>query len=159
MADRVAVIQDGRIAQVGAPQELYRQPATRFVAEFLGDTNILEAEVVESADGETRLRTAVGELRAATSAGCSVGPGLSTTVSIRPEALHAAAGPGPNVIHATVAESTYLGEAAQVCAAGGSPSVPLRALFLNPRSQPKRGEVLLLRVHPEDVVILPPGSR
>ena len=47
MSDRIAVMNDGRIEQVGPPEEIYREPASQFVAEFIGDTNLLDAEIVE----------------------------------------------------------------------------------------------------------------
>ena len=54
MSDRVAVMNKGKILQVGAPNEIYDHPSERFVAEFIGDTNFLTAEVVE-ADGQSSL--------------------------------------------------------------------------------------------------------
>jgi spermidine/putrescine transport system ATP-binding protein len=58
MSDRLAVMDDGRLLQVGTPSEIYEHPATRFVADFIGDTNFLPAERVESsgANGMYRLR-------------------------------------------------------------------------------------------------------
>jgi thiamine transport system ATP-binding protein len=50
ISDRVAVVRDGRIEQVGAPETVYREPATRFVASFVGDTNLLDAEVTAGTD-------------------------------------------------------------------------------------------------------------
>ena len=49
MADRIAVMNAGRIVQVGTPQELYDRPASRFVADFLGEANFLDGEVVSAA--------------------------------------------------------------------------------------------------------------
>ena len=52
VSDRVAVVSEGRIEQVGTPQQVYRAPATRFVAEFVGDNNVFEGRVVEEREGE-----------------------------------------------------------------------------------------------------------
>jgi iron(III) transport system ATP-binding protein len=65
-ADRIAVMKDGRLVQVGTPQELYRAPVDAFVAQFMGATNLIECEVVRAGDGFIRVATAVGEIVAAT---------------------------------------------------------------------------------------------
>ena len=44
MADRIAVMEEGRIEQIGMPEEIYRRPASRFVADFIGESNFLEVE-------------------------------------------------------------------------------------------------------------------
>ncbi|MFC6718887.1 ABC transporter ATP-binding protein [Natrialbaceae archaeon GCM10025810] len=59
LSDRLAVMRDGRLEQVGTPREIYRKPKTRFVAEFVGDNNVFDG-VVDARDGD-RARVAVGE--------------------------------------------------------------------------------------------------
>ena len=54
MADRVALFNDGRVVQVGTPQEIYRQPNSRFVADFVGSSNILPPDFVASVSGGSR---------------------------------------------------------------------------------------------------------
>jgi putative spermidine/putrescine transport system ATP-binding protein len=54
MADRVAVFNDGRIVQVGSPVEIYERPRTRFVADFVGSSNVIEPEVTRAWTGQTR---------------------------------------------------------------------------------------------------------
>ena len=80
LSDRIAVMNEGRIEQVGPPEEIYREPATQFVAEFIGDTNLLDGRVVERDDGPVAL--VGGEDGFAVPA-----PGRSgaVTVSVRPE--------------------------------------------------------------------------
>ncbi|MFM8763839.1 MAG: ABC transporter ATP-binding protein [Spartobacteria bacterium] len=56
MSDRVAVLNAGRIEQIGAVGEIYHKPATRFVASFIGDTNIVEADILDSDSGMLRCR-------------------------------------------------------------------------------------------------------
>jgi iron(III) transport system ATP-binding protein len=65
MADRVALLRDGRIVQLGTPRDLYREPKTRFVAEFLGEADFLEATVAGQEGGTVRLDTPAGRLTAA----------------------------------------------------------------------------------------------
>src|SRR4029079_13055112 len=54
MADRVAVFNDGRIVQVGSPEEIYERPRTRFVADFVGGSNVIEASAVKEWTGTAR---------------------------------------------------------------------------------------------------------
>jgi len=60
LSDRIAVMRNGRIEQLGAPEEIYARPCNRFVAAFVGESNFLEAEVLARASAETRLRTTGG---------------------------------------------------------------------------------------------------
>ena len=124
MSDQIAVLAEGRVEQVGAPQEIYSAPATTFVAGFLGAANIFDAEVLESVGGsavctalDTRLGAAVDE---------AADPGAAAIV-IRPEriALQTAGepiGPGRNVIAGTVAQVVYLGNCTQVHVDVGAPA-------------------------------------
>jgi spermidine/putrescine transport system ATP-binding protein len=80
LSDRIAVMNDGRIEQIGAPEEIYREPATEFVADFIGDTNLFDGEVVER-DGESVARVGGTD-------GFTVpvqGKSGDVTVSVRPE--------------------------------------------------------------------------
>jgi spermidine/putrescine transport system ATP-binding protein len=89
MSDRIAVMSGGRILQVGSPRDIYHRPTERFVADFIGDTNFLEAEVTARSDGAAEVRLPSGAIRAASLPdGLSPQPGERVTVVIRPE--HAA---------------------------------------------------------------------
>jgi iron(III) transport system ATP-binding protein len=115
MADRIAVMKDGRLAQVGAPQELYRTPASAFVAEFIGPTNLIEGQVVASSDGLTRVSTAIGPIVAGATAAL---PGVRVTVSIRPELIRIVRGgggspPAANRFPGTLVEDSFLGQSSE----------------------------------------------
>jgi spermidine/putrescine transport system ATP-binding protein len=60
MSDRIAVMESGRILQVGTPRQIYNHPVERFVADFIGSTNFLAAEVISAQDGSARLRLSSG---------------------------------------------------------------------------------------------------
>ena len=111
VADRIAVMKSGRIEQTGTPSDLYHHPRTNFVADFIGETNLLPGTVVSREDGSVRVRTAVGEL---TAAAPNHVPD-AVTLSIRPEQMRIvddAAGAGAvNRLVGTVLETTFLGEA------------------------------------------------
>ena len=61
MADRIVVMRDGVVEQMGTPAEIAFSPETRFVAEFVGRNSVVEGRVVEAQDGEVRIKGEVGE--------------------------------------------------------------------------------------------------
>ena len=103
MSDRIAVMSEGRILQLGTPREIYDRPRTRFVAEFVGETNLLTAEVLGREPGGVRLRLGALDLRASGEGAV----GTRVTVAIRPEHLRLGA-PGEGLA-AQVTEVTYFG--------------------------------------------------
>ena len=116
MSDRIAVIAEGKVEQVGTPEEIYARPATAYVAGFLGSANIFDAEVT-GLDGATATCTALGTALVAEVAG-DVGTGPAAVV-IRPERIAVAEedSPGPtghNRLTGTVQDVVYLGAATQV---------------------------------------------
>ena len=104
MADRIGVMRDGRMAQVGTPAELYERPVDRFVAEFLGAANILPCEV--AADGVSVALTALGVAVRAAVAG-TPGPGL---LALRSERLRIGWAEAVNNVEGVVVEAAYAGE-------------------------------------------------
>ncbi|MBI4280285.1 MAG: ABC transporter ATP-binding protein, partial [Armatimonadetes bacterium] len=109
MSDRIAVMKDGRVEQVGSSQEIYSRPATRFVATFIGEANLLEAKVARAGNGEALIEA--GALRFVASADGRLPEGAAVTVSLRPE--HVKIGPAAegceNRFEATVADLTFMG--------------------------------------------------
>jgi len=114
MADRIGVMNEGKIVQFDTPQALYDRPANRFVAGFLGEANFLEGTIVDGG-AVARVRTAVGALTAASPSGVSIGDTL--TCCVRPEHVTLrAAGTAPlgqPGLPARVVSCTYLGETRQ----------------------------------------------
>ena len=103
VSDRIIVMDKGKIAQQGAPRELYEAPASRFLADFIGDANLIDGEVV--ADG-TGARFAAGGASASVRRDGRA-PGAATLV-LRPEAL-SVVGKGEGVIDGRCARAAYLG--------------------------------------------------
>ena len=87
MSDRIAVMEAGRILQIGDPKEIYNHPASRFVADFIGDINILSAEMTEVRDHTGTVRLASGAVTRAHVPSASLAPG-AVSVAIRPEHIH-----------------------------------------------------------------------
>ncbi|HEX8860681.1 MAG TPA: ABC transporter ATP-binding protein [Actinomycetes bacterium] len=112
MSDRLAVMNAGRIEQLGTPRDLYERPATRFVANFLGTSNILGGRL-EPAGGSWRL-AGLGAGERVLVHGDGLRSGQEVEIVVRPEkmALHAASEPPPDgqcALRCTVAEVVYLG--------------------------------------------------
>lgn len=105
ISDRVAVMSDGRIEQVGTPEAIYREPASRFVATFIGDNNLFEGTVSET----TPPRTTVDGQTFPLPHGTDVSVGESVTLSVRPESI--ALGDGDATLTATVENVEFLGDA------------------------------------------------
>jgi len=108
LSDRVAVMSAGRVEQLGSPREVYERPATRFVADFIGASSVLEGraldgETVELAGG-VRLRVVLREGPA---------PGRAVRLLVRPERVELG-GVGANALVARVASVMYLGDHCEV---------------------------------------------
>jgi spermidine/putrescine ABC transporter ATP-binding subunit len=108
MADRIGVMQDGGMAQVGTPAEVYEQPNTRFVAEFLGAANVLPAVVREVAADSVTLE--LPGLATIVRARGIVAVGETLMLALRPERLRLGWQDAPNRLDAVVADRAYAGE-------------------------------------------------
>jgi ABC-type Fe3+/spermidine/putrescine transport system ATPase subunit len=108
MSDRVAVMEAGRIRQVGAPVDLYVRPADRFVADFVGIANFVPAAIREIApNGEIHMESPLGSLRSRASG--TYAAGQKVTVLIRPGAMNLSPEPSGGRVRATVRSSSFLG--------------------------------------------------
>ena len=107
MSDRIAVMHDGILEQLGAPEEIYEQPRTKFVATFIGETNIFEGNIKELAMGRVAVRIENGVIR-----GCGYGFSRNEyiTVSVRPEKMKFSAAPVKGFqLEAQVKDYVYAG--------------------------------------------------
>jgi putrescine transport system ATP-binding protein len=111
VANRIGVMNHGRLIQVATPSEIYEQPNSRWVADFIGDVNLIEGRVVESGATATTIASAsVGTLRAAAS---EAKIGDTVAVALRPEKIaiaHDAPPAGANRAEGEVWEIGYLGD-------------------------------------------------
>lgn len=181
-ADRAAVMRSGRIEQVGTPRQLYRAPATRFVAEFLGQACLLEGEVdaADAQSGRLTVRTALGPLVAERAGLDRLRAGAPVTLCLRPEAValtwgdadrpggHGGHGgwEGASRIAAVVESITYLGEMTRVGlrasaargvegVGGKEGGVALCAALVHPAQEPAEGAQAQVWVRPSDVIVIP----
>ena len=103
MSDRIAVMQAGKVEQLGTPEELYDRPATRFVADFIGSTNLMRGRIQE--DGWVRLTS--GDIAPVAHDGLAAGTDVE--LSVRPEAIVLVPVDAQRAIQATVEQAAYLG--------------------------------------------------
>ncbi|MHA6690349.1 ABC transporter ATP-binding protein [Devosia sp. A449] len=108
VSDRIAVMNLGVVQQVGSPAEIYRNPANRFVAEFIGKTNLIEREL-QHRDGATVLDLGDGVVIDVTA---TIDPGATgrVQISVRPEAVRV----GDGGLNAEVMDETFLGSHSQI---------------------------------------------
>ncbi len=113
MASRIAVMDHGRIVQVGQPQELYEFPASRFIADFVGSVNLFEGRVVEDRPDRVEIDSEEAGGTLAIGHGISGTLGMTLWFAVRPEKLrlHRTCPAGEaNVVQGVVAEIAYLGD-------------------------------------------------
>jgi putrescine transport system ATP-binding protein len=110
LADRIAVMDRGRLMQVAPPAEIYERPNSRWVADFIGEVNLFEGRLGD--DGASVEGTVAGRLRAASKVDAA--PGALVWAAVRPEKIAMAREPpafgGDNSIAATVVDVGYLGD-------------------------------------------------
>lgn len=161
MSDRIAVMHRGRIEQVGVPEELYDRPATSFVADFIGTTNLLAGTVEDVRDGGALIRLESGDQCLIAADGRATGQSIQ--LSVRPEAIAIDAGNGSSGssasatgngrLHAEVEQVAYLGAAVQyhVRTAGG---LGLSVLAGKTGSRFESGDSVVLAWAPSDALVL-----
>jgi spermidine/putrescine transport system ATP-binding protein len=125
MSDRIAVMHAGKVEQLGTPEELYERPATRFVADFIGTTNLLRGRI--EPDGSVRLSS--GEIVPCAHDGLAAG--REVEISIRPESISLVPAEAQGAIRGRVDQAAYLGNIVsyQVVTNGG-----LNFTVLSPKS-------------------------
>ena len=158
IADRLAVMRDGAIEQIGTPSQVYREPVNRFVAGFVGEGNFLSGRVLAATVQGLTVETACGAWAAARSAS-EFAVGDAVELCVRPEAIRfdrPAAG-APNVLTGRYRESAYLGEVAQhvieLPQTNGA-AHRFKAFELNPLAgRARTGEPVSVWVDPEHVIV------
>ncbi len=159
ISDRVAVLQHGRVVQIGTAEELFDRPRTRFVAEFIGRTNLIDGVAATAntiARGALRLRVAAEALR----------PGEAAVISIRPHQIELLplanppmGGDSANVFGGTVLRASYLGDAVDYQVRLAEGDAVLRVAGPTPlRARP--GERVSLRIPAAACIpLLPDGTK
>jgi spermidine/putrescine transport system ATP-binding protein len=158
ISDRIALIREGRIEQCADVQEIYHRPATAFAAEFVGQTNLSEAELVGREGEDIRVRLS-GGLELQVSASCWPQAATRAIVSIRPEKLHLSRSPvpGENSFPARVEEEIFKGAVDRVVLVTDA-GTRLTALAANASAHREPFQVadrIWCAVQRADIIVLP----
>jgi len=154
LSDRVVVMSEGRMEQVGTPFEIYNFPTTSFVAKFVGTLNVLPATVVDAANGRLMVG---GQPISASKAIGGVANGAAVTVALRPESVSIGDGaPGANRLTGTIHDITFLGSIVRVrMNLGGDHGTVMFDTFNNPRlALPTAGDPVTVSFAPEACLVL-----
>jgi spermidine/putrescine transport system ATP-binding protein len=121
LANRIAVMNNGRVLQVGTPEEIYNAPQTRFVAQFIGQSNLIEGRVVDALP-DRRLMVECAGVKLRCRASNEIQPGSPVTLSLRYERVGLANGLAADavVIPSVVTERTFMGSAVRIGARSAS---------------------------------------
>ena len=149
ISDRVVVMNGGIAEQVGTPFQVYNQPTTRFVANFVGTLNTFEATVDTPATGAVRLGGVPVALGRAVRAGGMIG------LALRPEAVHLGRGPGREVVlPATVREVHFMGSVIRIKAEAAGTTVSLDTFNRPDTPPPAIGQATEISLSAQDFILL-----
>ena len=151
MSSRIVVLRDGRIEQVGTPSEMYDAPKSRFVADFIGQTNLLPADLSKAG------AVSISELGAAYRDAESQPRQGSWYASVRPEKLQRRPAEGSDIaVDVTVQEAVFLGDVIEYSARTTHGAlIHFREQRRDRDRIPERGETISLVLRPSDVVLVP----
>jgi iron(III) transport system ATP-binding protein len=155
ISDRMAILEGGRIAQIGRPEEVYRRPQSRVIADFIGETNFISGTIASVEGQNTIVDTAIGTFEGVVSdPAWTPRPGEPATLSIRPESWTIdTEARGVNSTPGRIGESVYLGEVAQYQFLAGP--LKLKIFEMNPHlSDRHAARELFASATPQDVVVL-----
>jgi ABC-type Fe3+/spermidine/putrescine transport system ATPase subunit len=146
MADRIAVMNDGRVEQLGSPEEVYRRPASRFVADFIGDSNFFAATVA----GE------VAALSDGSRVPCEAGRTGAATLMVRPEAIRLAG--GEDTLAGRVVQTSFLGSYVRVAIETAAAEAPVIVALHEAGAVPSPGDDVALSWAAADGIVLEPEA-
>jgi putative spermidine/putrescine transport system ATP-binding protein len=152
ISDRIVVLNEGRVEQIGAPSSIYNFPRTRFVASFIGTLNQLSGEVVDTARGEIRVGT---QTLVTSNPLDDLRNGQTCTLAIRPEAITLdSAGASKNTVQTVVDEVSFLGSIVRIRTHLGAEVLSMD-VFNDPNQKlPARGDAVSLSFAFENLLVL-----
>jgi spermidine/putrescine transport system ATP-binding protein len=162
MSNRLAVMRGGHIEQLGAPEDVYENPATEFVAGFLGASNMIEGEVKQSSNGETTVLLSTGSSVAVPTTRVPADGGSRVKVGVRPEKISiqregSPVADGMNSVTGLLRMSTYIGVSNQYKIEGpGGTAITVYVQNLGAEAVPAPGERVVLSWKPEHTFAVTP---
>jgi spermidine/putrescine transport system ATP-binding protein len=165
MSNRFAVMRHGRIEQIGGPEEVYENPATEFVAGFLGASNLLDGQIKGASNGQTAITLATGGVVYADSDRLMPGLGPAVKVGVRPEKItivedEGSVPEGRNSVTGILRMSTYIGVNYQfkVDGPGGNELTVYMQNLVAAGSVPQPGQKVRLEWLPEHTFVVEPSA-
>jgi len=116
LSDRIALFNEGRIEQTGTGEDLYLRPANEFVAGFIGNSNFLSAECLETTNGSATIRLADGSVVSGVKANQQLGRGQKARLMVRPEAFRLSPGKASAGLAVEFVDTAFFGERRRVVA-------------------------------------------
>lgn len=157
MSDRIVVLRNGRIAQVGSPMEIYERPANVHVANFIGEANFIEGRVEQQAGDRLRVATAGGSIEACSEQVWRAGENVQ--VMVRPEALQVRAGSASGgVLQGHVTQVSFVGDALVYRIAIGARSFVAKSVRTRHSAVLRTGDLAEISFHAEDVRVFGPDT-
>lgn len=151
LSDRIALFHQGRIEQLGTPRDLYERPDTPFVANFLGDNNLIRCIVARSDGQDCQVRLPSGDLLAGKAA-AGLASGDKAVVAIRPEAIRPCANGQAATGEAEIIEAIYTGDQLRMrCRAFGIDNLQIKVSSADMPAQAAPGTRLRFLIVPEAV--------
>ena len=151
MSDRVVVMREGEIDQIGSPTDIYNRPRTKFVASFVGTLNHLQAKIVDAASGEVEIE---GHRAFTRSHLNGARPGDVMPMALRPEALRPTDANGDNVISGTVEDAAFHGAVIRVRLRVNEKPLLVDVFNAGEAGAPQPGQTLNVSFRPEDLIAL-----
>jgi putative spermidine/putrescine transport system ATP-binding protein len=152
ISDRVVVMNEGAIEQVGSPSDIYNRPRTRFVASFVGTLNTLQGVVVDPVEGAIRVGEAILRARGAIEGAKA---GETRALALRPEALSLGRPTdGANALRGVVEDLTFLGAIVRLRVRLDQGVLLVDAFNLTGASFPERGQAITVSFSPDDLIVL-----
>jgi putative spermidine/putrescine transport system ATP-binding protein len=163
LSDRIVVLSNGKVEQIGTPLDIYNRPATEFVHTFIGKSNKLPAVVESAGGGMMHLRAQAGFAMKATDKGRLLPAGSSVNAYVRPEKLHIAAYgtdvAGANSLQGRVRHLSFLGAFAECEIEAGSAVMTARIQTAGEHARLSPGDAVTVIWDPEDVFVFPGEGR
>ena len=155
ISDRIVVMNEGAIEQIGSPGDIYNRPRTRFVASFVGTLNSLQGVVVDPAEGAIRVGQTMLRARGVIEGAMA---GETRALALRPEALHL--GPpadGDNALTGVIEDATFLGAIVRLRVRIDGGALLVDAFNSNGPSFPEPGDEVKVSFSPNDLIVLDNG--
>ncbi|HEX9652358.1 MAG TPA: ABC transporter ATP-binding protein [bacterium] len=155
LSDRMAVMKSGVCHQVGTPAEIYLRPVDRFVASFVGRSNILEGQIIDCGTGSAQLEIAPQWIMTLDVNGEHFSPRQRIAVSLRPECIRFVTGrDDTNTFDATIKRMSFAGAFADYQVEAAGHLLRVRRLAIEPGALKKIGDRVMLRVPPAEIISL-----